>query len=63
MVDETNLSQLRMMAASAGLKLSEDELQRLLPGVNRSRAQAEELRGLLAVTVEPAGTFAAAKPG
>ena len=62
MADELNLDQLRIMAARVGLKLSEDELQKLLPGVNRSRTQAADLRDLLTLTIEPAGTFAAAKP-
>jgi hypothetical protein len=57
MADEINLSQLRVMAAGAGLKLSEEELQRLLPGVNRSRAQAANLRDLLTLAAEPAAIF------
>ena len=46
------------MAESAGLKLSEDELQRLLPGVNRAKKQATELRALIGAADEPAITFA-----
>jgi len=48
------------MAARAGLKLGDDELQRLLPGVNRARQQVAELRELIARTDEPAATFKAA---
>lgn len=62
MPDEMTLEQLRMMAARAGLRLSEDELQRLLPGVNRSRNQVAELRDLLSLRVEPAGIFTASIP-
>ena len=47
------------MADRAGLKLSEDELQRLLPGVNRAKKQAAELRELLKPADEPAATFGA----
>jgi hypothetical protein len=62
MADEINLSQFRVMAAGAGLKLSEEELQRLLPGVNRSRAQAANLRDLLTLAAEPAAIFGLLKP-
>ena len=49
------------MAKQAGLQLAEEELQKLLPGVNRARKQAAELRDLLQQGDEPAGTFIAAK--
>ena len=49
------------MAQQIGLQLPEEELLRLLPGVNRSRKQVSELRELLAQTDEPAGIFVAAK--
>ena len=45
------------MAERAGLRLSEDELQGFLPGVNRSKKQAGELRELVAAGNEPASTF------
>ena len=51
------LDGLRKMAKHAGLKLSEDELNSLLPGVNRSKKQAAELRALVAADNEPASTF------
>jgi hypothetical protein len=57
MDQEETLDSLRKMAERAGLKLSEDELQRLLPGVNRSKKQATELRELVAAGDEPASTF------
>ena len=60
MVHETTLDELRMMGVRAGLNLSEDELQRLLPGVNRSHKQVSELRDLMTDTLEPAGIFSAA---
>ena len=60
MTQETNLDDLRTMAQQVGLKLPDEELLRLLPGVNRSRKQVIELRELLAQTDEPAGTFDAA---
>jgi hypothetical protein len=60
MDQEITLDSLRKMVERAGLKLSEDELRRLLPGVNRSKKQATELRGLLAAGSEPASTFALA---
>ena len=61
MAEETSLNQLRDMAQRAGLNLSDDELQKLLPGVNRTRQQAGELRQLLGDQVEPAGHFSAIK--
>lgn len=54
---EITLEELRMMAGRAGLKLAEDELQRLLPGVNRSRKQVTDLRVLTEAQTEPAATF------
>ena len=60
MTQETNLDDLRTMAQQVGLKLPDEELLRLLPGVNRLRKQVGELRELLAQTDEPAGTFDAA---
>lgn len=58
---EVSLNQLRELARRAGLKLTDDELQKLLPGVNRTRQQADELRQLLNHQVEPAGHFSANK--
>jgi benzoyl-CoA reductase/2-hydroxyglutaryl-CoA dehydratase subunit BcrC/BadD/HgdB len=57
MNQEILIDGLRKMAERAGLKLSEDELRRLLPGVNRSKKQAAELRELVAAADEPASTF------
>jgi hypothetical protein len=60
MSEEITLDQLQKMAARAGLKLSEDELQRLLPGVNRAQRQVSELRRLMTDSLEPDVTFSAA---
>jgi len=57
MSQEISIDGLRKMAERAGLELSEDELRRLLPGVNRSKKQAAELRELIAAADEPAATF------
>ncbi len=57
MDQEITLDSLRKMAERAGLKLNEEELQKLLPGVNRSKKQAAELRELVAAGDEPASTF------
>jgi hypothetical protein len=57
MAQEITLEILRGMAEQAGLKLEEDELKRLLPGVNRARKQAAELRRWIGGSDEPAGTF------
>jgi hypothetical protein len=60
MVEQLTLEKLRAMAERAGLKLSDDELERLLPGVNRSRQQVAELRELIDRSGEPASAFKAA---
>jgi len=60
MVDTLTLENLRAMAERAGLRLGDDELQRILPGVNRARQQVAELRQLIDRTDEPAGAFNAA---
>jgi hypothetical protein len=54
---EITLEELRMMARRAGLELAEDELGRLLPGVNRTRKQVTELRALIEAQTEPAAIF------
>jgi hypothetical protein len=59
MSEEITLDQLRSLAEQAGLKLSAEELERLLPGVNRSRKQASELRLVMRESVEPAAAFSA----
>jgi hypothetical protein len=59
MSEEITLDQLRSLAEQAGLKLSAEELQRLLAGVSRSRKQASELRSLLSDSVPPAIAFSA----
>jgi hypothetical protein len=57
MPSEITLEELRARAARAGLNLAEEELEKLLPGVNRSHQQAGELRGLISDADEPAGAF------
>ena len=52
---------LRTTAQRAGLELSDDELQRLLPGVIRAKKQAGELRALVLLDTEPAGMFNASR--
>jgi hypothetical protein len=61
MAKEITLEELSVLALQAGLKLTQDELQRLLPGVNRSRTQITELRDLMKKDREPAGFFSAQK--
>jgi hypothetical protein len=61
MAKEIILPELQMMASRSGLSLSDEELERLLPGVNRSCSQAQELRGLVTDRTEPAASFAASR--
>ena len=60
MAEIITLEILRIIAERAGLRLSDDELQRLLPGVNRARRQVAELREIIERAGEPAGAFDAA---
>ena len=60
MVEKITLEILRTIAERAGLRLSDDELQRLVPGVNRARQQVAELREIIERAGEPAGAFNAA---
>lgn len=59
---EITLDDLSLMAQRAGLKLTDEELQRLLAGVNRSSKQAAELRALISLETEPAAIFQATGP-
>ena len=61
MVNELTIENLRSLSVQAGLKLSDEELQRLLPGVNRARQQAGELRQFIAPDSEPPRAFDASK--
>jgi hypothetical protein len=61
MATDLSLDELRSMTARAGLNFSEEELQKLLPGVNRSRKQVAELRELVTDNLEPASAFSAQK--
>jgi len=61
MVEDLSLNQLRELAQRAALNLPDDELAKLLPGVNRARRQAGELRLLVSSQAEPAGHFSADK--
>jgi len=56
MAEELTLEHLKTMAERRGLRLPEDDLQRLLPGVVRARRQAAELREM-AREDEPAAAF------
>ena len=57
MAEALTVENLRTIAAQRGLKLTDEELQKLLPGVIRSRQQAAELRELLTLSDEPAAVF------
>ena len=57
MARDFTIEDLRTSAKRAGLDLSDEELQLLLPGVNRSKRQAAELREMIAPTDEPAAKF------
>ena len=58
---DLSLDELRSMAFRAGLNLAEEDLEKLLPGINRSRKQTADLRDLIGDNVEPAGAFSARK--
>jgi|GEM_PF-1386786 benzoyl-CoA reductase/2-hydroxyglutaryl-CoA dehydratase subunit BcrC/BadD/HgdB len=57
MAEELTLENLKALAERRGLRLPEDELQRLLTGVIRARRQAAELREMVAREDEPAAAF------
>ena len=57
MAETLTIENLKTIAAQRGLKLTDEELQKLLPGVIRSRQQAAELRELLSLPNEPAAVF------
>ena len=57
MAEALTVENLKTIAEQRGLKLADEELQKLLPGVMRARQQAAELRELLTLPDEPAGVF------
>jgi hypothetical protein len=63
MIEEMTVEECRSFAKRAGLNLCDEELGRLLPGINRAKRQAAELRELIDSGAEPVLTFAAARSG
>ena len=61
MATEITLDELRARAERAGIELSEEELVKLLPGVNRAYKQADDLRKLVTNGGEPAAVFTPAR--
>jgi Asp-tRNA(Asn)/Glu-tRNA(Gln) amidotransferase C subunit len=61
MAKEITRAQLQMMAERSGLKLTDEEVEKLLPGVNRSLNQVLELRELITDSIEPAAAFVASR--
>jgi Asp-tRNA(Asn)/Glu-tRNA(Gln) amidotransferase C subunit len=57
MAHAITLAQLQTLAERSGLRLSEEELVKLLPGINRSHNQILDLRELITDDLEPATTF------
>jgi hypothetical protein len=55
---EIKLDELRAKSMRASLKLTDEEIEKLLPKANRSHRQALELRDLLSDEIEPAARFA-----
>jgi Ca2+-binding EF-hand superfamily protein len=53
MAKEIKLAQLQRMVERSGLKLTDEEVEKLLPGVNRSQNQILELRELITDRIEP----------
>ena len=61
MAKEITLAQLQKMMKRSGLNLTDEEVEKLLPGVNRSQNQILELRELITDSIEPATAFAASR--
>jgi hypothetical protein len=59
MAKEITLAELQTLAKRSGLQLTDEELEKLLPGVNRSDHQLLELRELITDSIEPAAAFVA----
>lgn len=61
MAKEITLAELQTVAKRSGLQLTDEELEKLLPGVNRSHHQLLELRVLISDSIEPAAAFVASR--
>jgi len=57
------IESLRVLATQAGLKLTDEELGQIQPGVNRAKAMALALRAMLRDDFEPASVFVAEAEG
>jgi hypothetical protein len=60
MIEELTVEECKSLAKRAGLDLCDEELGRLLPGINRARRQATELREVIDSDAEPALSFTTA---
>jgi Asp-tRNA(Asn)/Glu-tRNA(Gln) amidotransferase C subunit len=61
MAKKLTLAELQTVAKRSGLQLTDEELEKLLPGVNRSHHQTSELRELITDGIEPAAAFVASR--
>jgi hypothetical protein len=61
MAKEITLAELQTMAERSGLQLTDEDLEKLLPGVNRFYNHIFELRGLITDRTEPAAAFVASR--
>lgn len=61
MAKEITLVELQTMASRSGLRLSNEELEKLLPAINRSHDQILELRELITDSIEPAAASVASR--
>ena len=61
MAKEITLAELQTVAKRSGLQLTDEELEKLLPGVNRFHHHILELRELITDSIEPAAAFAASQ--
>ena len=57
--EEPTVESVLRTAAEAGLPLTQDEAEKLLPGIKRNRGMAEDVRKILTKDLEPAVIYGA----
>ncbi len=61
--DAVQSETLKALAARAGFNLNDEDVEKLAPGLQRTRQMADEIRKVISPELEPAPIFTAGEDG